>query len=99
MVSPELTTPYMHQWNLTTQWEFRPNWLLEVGYVGSKGSKLLQWANLNQAIDVDEVGFLPRAGVPGGGFTGNYYDIDDDEFVNREHAAGAAASRTIRATA
>jgi outer membrane receptor protein involved in Fe transport len=84
MVSTELVTPYMQQWNLTTQWEFRPNWLLEVGYVGSRGSKLLQWANLNQALDVDEIGFLARPGVPGGGFTGNYYDIVDDEFVNRD---------------
>ena len=42
----------------------------------------MQWANLNQAIDVDAVGLLARPGVPGGGFTGNYYDIDDDEFVN-----------------
>jgi Carboxypeptidase regulatory-like domain len=81
MVSPDLVTPYMHQWNFTTQWEFRPNWLVEVGYVGSKGSKLLQWANLNQPQDVDPLGFLPRAGVPGGGFTGNYYTVDDDEFV------------------
>ena len=61
MVSSELQTPYMHQWNLTTQWEFRPNWLLEAGYVGSKGSKLLQWANLNQAIDVETVGLLEKA--------------------------------------
>jgi hypothetical protein len=82
MVSTNLVTPFMHQWNLTTQWELRPNWLLEVGYVGSKGSKLLQWANLNQALDVDAVGLLRRRGVPGGGFTGNYYDIVDDEFVN-----------------
>ncbi len=22
--------------------------------------------------------------MPGGGFTGNYYEIDDDEFVNRD---------------
>jgi hypothetical protein len=56
--------------------------MLEIGYVGSKGSKLLQWANLNQAIDIDQVGFLPRTGVPGGGFTGNYYDIVNDTFVN-----------------
>jgi hypothetical protein len=34
------------------------------------------------AIDVDTIGFLPRAGVPGGGFTGNYYDIVNDTFVN-----------------
>jgi len=81
MVPPDLVTPYLHQWNLTTQWEFRPNWLIEVGYVGSKGSKLLMWGNINQAIDVDTVGLLPRPGVPGGGFTGNYYTVDDDEFV------------------
>jgi hypothetical protein len=84
MVSPDLETPYLHQWNLTTQWEFRPNWLMEIGYVGSKGSRLLQWANLNQALDVDNVGLLARPGVPGGGFTGNYYDVDDDEFVPRD---------------
>ena len=84
MVSSDLLTPYMHQWNLTTQWEFRPNWLLEAGYVGSKGSKLLQWANLNQAIDVETVGLLRRPGVPGGGFTGNYFEVDDDEFVTRD---------------
>jgi hypothetical protein len=84
MVSPDLATPYIQQWNLTTQWEFRPNWLVEIGYVGSKGTKLLQWANLNQAIDVDAVGFLARAGVPGGGFTGNYYDVVNDQFVNRD---------------
>jgi hypothetical protein len=83
MVSTELVTPYMQQWNGSFQWEFRPNWLLELGYVGSKGSKLLQWANLNQAIDIDQAGFLPRAGVPGGGFIGNYYDIVNDTFVNR----------------
>ncbi|MGH9239564.1 MAG: carboxypeptidase regulatory-like domain-containing protein [Vicinamibacterales bacterium] len=84
MVSPDLETPYLHQWNLTTQWEFRPNWLMEIGYVGSKGSRLLQWANLNQALDVDTVGLLARPGVPGGGFTGNYFDVDDDEFVPRD---------------
>jgi hypothetical protein len=82
MVSTRLQTPYLHQWNLTTQWELRPNWLVELGYVGSKGSRLLQWANLNQAIDIDTIGFLPRAGVPGGGFFGNYYTIVNDQFVN-----------------
>ena len=82
MVSPDLETPYLHQWNLTGQWEFRPNWMMEIGYVASKGSRLLQWGNINQALDIDTVGLLARPGVPGGGFTGNYYDVDDDdEFV------------------
>jgi hypothetical protein len=82
MISSNLATPYIQQWNLNAQWEFKPNWLIEIGYVGSKGTKLLQIINQNQALDVNRLGFLPRAGVPGGGFIGNYYTIDDDTFVN-----------------
>ena len=82
MISPDLATPYIQQWNLNAQWEFKPNWLIEIGYVGSKGTKLLQLANQNQPFDIDRVGLLRRAGVPGGGFTGNFYQIDDDTFIN-----------------
>jgi hypothetical protein len=83
IIDPNLATPYSQQWNLNMQWEFKPNWLLEVGYVGTKGTKLIQIANANQAYDIDAIGFLPRAGVPGGGFTGNYWDVDDDDnFIN-----------------
>jgi hypothetical protein len=83
MVAKDLQTPYMQQWSVNTQWEFRPNWMLEVGYIGTSGHHLPQFINLNQALDVDALGgFLARAGVPGGGFTGNYYEIVDDEFVN-----------------
>jgi hypothetical protein len=55
---------------------------LELGYVGTKGTKLLQAINANQPLDIDTIGFLPRAGVPGGGFVGNYFAIVDDQFVN-----------------
>ena len=80
MVSPDLETPFMQQWSVSTQWEFRNNWILEVGYIGSKGDNLLQFINQNQAFDIDAIGgFLPRPGVPGGGFTGNYYDPVEDE--------------------
>jgi len=83
MISPDLATPYMQQWNLSVQWEFKPDWLLEVGYIGSKGTKLMQQRNINQALDVDALGFLARPGVPGGGFFGNYYEVGpDDEFIN-----------------
>lgn len=83
MISPDLETPYLQQWSLNGQWEFKPNWLLEVGYIGSKGSNLLQFINQNQAFDIDAIGgFLPRTGAPGGGFTGNYFHIVNDRFVN-----------------
>lgn len=48
-IDPEMRTPYVQQYNLNVQYEFIKNWLLEVGYVGSKGTKLLQTVTLNQA--------------------------------------------------
>lgn len=76
-----LATPYIQQWSLNMQWELVPNLLFEIGYVGTKGTKLLQFINQNQALDVKAVGFLPRPGVPGGGFTTNYFDVVNDQFV------------------
>jgi len=31
------TVPVTYEWNLNTQWEFLPSWVLEVGYVGAHG--------------------------------------------------------------
>ena len=49
-IDPELRTPYIHQYNANVQWEFANNFLLEAGYVGSKGTKLLQVITLNQPV-------------------------------------------------
>jgi Carboxypeptidase regulatory-like domain/TonB dependent receptor len=54
-VDPNIRNEMFHQWNLTAQWEFRPNWLAEVGYVGDRGRNLLVITNL---------------GSNGGGFPG-----------------------------
>jgi hypothetical protein len=45
-----LQVPYLHQFNLTTQFEFLKNWLLEVGYVGSRGRRLFRQVAINQAL-------------------------------------------------
>lgn len=83
MMDPSAATPYMQQWNLNFQYGFGGNWLLDIGYVGSKGTKLAQIRNRSLAVNVDEAGgFLARAGVPGGGFIGNYYTVENDQFVN-----------------
>ncbi len=82
-LDPNLATPYTQQWNLNIQWELMPNLMWEVGYAGTKGTKLLQILNANQAFDIDAIGgFLARPGVPGGGFTGNYYSVVNGQFVN-----------------
>lgn len=49
-IDPELRTPYIQQYNANIQWEAFKDYLLEVGYVGSKGTKLLQVVTLNQPV-------------------------------------------------
>jgi hypothetical protein len=49
-VDPELSTPYVQQYNANVQWELFKDYLLEVGYVGSKGTKLLHVVSLNQPV-------------------------------------------------
>jgi hypothetical protein len=45
-VIPDINNEMFQQFNLTAQWEFRPSWLAEVGYVGSRGQNLLVVKNI-----------------------------------------------------
>ena len=36
-LAQDLTVPLTYEWNLNTQYQFFPSWVLEVGYVGSHG--------------------------------------------------------------
>ncbi len=47
-VSKNFRTPYVQQYSLGVQWEPVRDWMLEVGYVGSKGTKLVNVYTLNQ---------------------------------------------------
>jgi hypothetical protein len=55
-VNPNIHNEMFHQYNLTGQWEFRPSWLAELGFVGSRGRNLLVVKNI---------------GNSGGGFPGS----------------------------
>jgi hypothetical protein len=44
-----LRTPYMQQWSLSLQHQFGTASLVEIAYVGSKGTKILSARDLNQA--------------------------------------------------
>ncbi|MGC2463592.1 MAG: carboxypeptidase regulatory-like domain-containing protein [Candidatus Acidiferrum sp.] len=46
--SPAFQVPYSQDWNLSVQREVIPNTVVEVAYVGSKGTHLLGEADLNQ---------------------------------------------------
>jgi hypothetical protein len=47
-VDKNFRTPYVYQYNLGYQWEFKKNWLWELGYVGSTGHKQLNVYTYNQ---------------------------------------------------
>ncbi|MBB5056417.1 outer membrane receptor protein involved in Fe transport [Granulicella aggregans] len=49
MGEDKLKTPYVAQWHLTVQHELTPHTTVEVAFVGSKGSHLYTFGNLNQA--------------------------------------------------
>ncbi|MBI1788702.1 MAG: carboxypeptidase regulatory-like domain-containing protein [Acidobacteria bacterium] len=44
-----LRTPYVQNWNLSLQRTLSPGTILDVRYVGSKGSKLIREASINEA--------------------------------------------------
>src|SRR5258708_5501238 len=48
-LDPDLATPYMQEWHLSTQYQLPAQTLLEIGYAGSKGSKQYLFFNANQA--------------------------------------------------
>jgi len=50
VLNKDLRLPYAQDWNLNLQRSFGANWLLEVGYVGTKGTKLPRFIEGNPAV-------------------------------------------------
>ena len=48
MISPQFRDGYMQQWNTDLQYEVLPNWMVDVAYVGSKGTHLSDVLDKNQ---------------------------------------------------
>ena len=61
-----LRTPYVTQWHGTVQYQIAQNTVLDVGYVGSKGTKLYTFKNLNQASPTADASapYAPRRPFP-----------------------------------
>jgi hypothetical protein len=80
--APTYLTPLTYEWNLNTQYEFRPTWVLEVGYVGSRGihQKVSDTQLINEAQIVGA----------GSGSTGT-----GESFVAPGIAAGLVTTNTV----
>ncbi len=62
-VDPNRKDEMYHQYNLTAQYEFAPNWLAEIAYVGSAGRNLLVLSNIGTAGDPGGPGSREVLGV------------------------------------
>ena len=49
-LSPNLRLPYTQDWNVNVERSFGANWLLEVGYVGTKGTRLPRFIEANPSV-------------------------------------------------
>ncbi len=52
VLSPNLRLPYAQDWNLNIERAFGNDWLLELGYIGTKGTKLPRFIEANPAVYV-----------------------------------------------
>jgi hypothetical protein len=59
---PHQRTPYIQQYNLGVQYELRPDVVLDVAYVGNKGTKLNGFRNLNQRAVIQNADGTQSAG-------------------------------------
>ena len=55
VTDPHLGTPYMQHFNLNAQYQFFSDFVYELGYVGTSGTALLQFRDLNQPIFIPGV--------------------------------------------
>ena len=51
-LSPTLRLPYTQDWDLNLQQSFGTDWLFEIGYVGTKGTRLPRFIEANPAVFV-----------------------------------------------
>lgn len=51
-LSPTLTLPYTQDWDLNLQSSFGSDWLFEIGYVGTKATRLPRFIEANPAVFV-----------------------------------------------
>ncbi|MDX1982356.1 MAG: TonB-dependent receptor [Bryobacteraceae bacterium] len=95
-LAPNLPTGYVQQWSFNLQREVRQNLAVEVGYMGSKGTKL-DWRNRpNQAVlDADPARPTPLASrLPFRAFAPTANTITRDGFSNY-HAFIARVERSF----
>ena len=65
-LNPNLSVPYAQDWNLTVERSFGQSWLLDVGYVGTKGTHLPRFIEGDPAVPCSTLPASEQASCIGG---------------------------------
>jgi hypothetical protein len=81
--SRNLVTPYVEQYNFTVETQLPAGWILQTGYIGSRGVHLLVEPSLNQALLVNSAKPMTynNSLIAAAGF-GNGYSVTQNSNVN-----------------
>jgi outer membrane receptor protein involved in Fe transport len=95
-VDRNLRTPYVQNYNLNFQRELFKNGVLEVGYVGSHGTKLFRYRDINQPVNPSVSAARPFDNGPFAPSGGTFFYVNQIETTANSSYNSLQTSFTVR---
>jgi hypothetical protein len=95
-VDRNLATPYVQNFNLNLQRELFKNGVLEVGYVGSHGTKLFRYRDINQPVNPSVSSARPFDNGPFAPSGGTFFYVNQLETTANSNYNALQTSFTLR---
>jgi len=95
-VDPNLRTPYIQNYNLNLQHELFRNGVFQVGYVGSNGTKLFRYRDINQPLNPSVSTARPFDNGPFAPSGGTFFYVNQLETTARSNYNALQISFTLR---
>ncbi len=94
-VDPKMRTPYVQNFNLNVQQQLGNKVVAQIGYVGSKGTKLLQFLDINQPSQAQITVADLANGVTSYGVRGPYTNLF---YMNQEKSSANSIYHALQAS-
>ena len=92
-VDPNMRTPYIQNFNLNLQQQIGSKNVLQIGYVGSKGTKLFQFLDINQPSQAEITSYDLANGVSSYGVPRNYPNFF---YMNQEKSSANSSYNALQ---
>ncbi len=95
-VDPKLRTPYVQNYNLNIQQQLGKNVILQIGYVGSAGTKLFRYRDINQPVNPAVSTARPFDNGPFAPSGGTFFYVNQLETTSTSNYNALQATLSIR---